>query len=158
MYNHAPENYKCPICIAINGQENDDTLIRQDDIFYKDESVTAFIGSFFIGKNSGHPIIVPNVHYENVYDIPAEVGAHIFSVTKRVAVAVRNTYDCEGISTLQNNEPIGGQHAFHYHLHVFPRYENDDLHVNMNNKRSTTPGERLQYAEKLRSYLKNNDV
>ncbi len=156
MHSHAPKNYKCPICIGINGAENADTLIRKSDIVYRDDLVTAFIGSFFIGKNSGHPIIVPNVHYENLYDLADEVGARIFSVARKVAVAVRNTYDCEGITTLQNNEPVGNQHAFHYHLHIFPRYDGDDFHGNVATKHETTPEERLHYAEKLRNYLENN--
>ncbi len=32
MYNHTPANYKCPICPAVNGIENGDTLIAQSDI------------------------------------------------------------------------------------------------------------------------------
>ncbi len=153
MHNHAPKNYRCPICIAISGMENEETLIVQNDIVYKDDLVTAFIGSFFIGKNDGHVIVVPNGHFENIYDLPDEVGGRIFAVGKKLAIAIRETYGCEGITTLQNNEPIGNQHAFHYHFHVFPRYENDNLHANMSDKRQTTPEERAPFAEKLRDYL-----
>ena len=39
MYNHGPENYTCPICPAVNGIENQDTLIKQSDIVYKDELI-----------------------------------------------------------------------------------------------------------------------
>lgn len=60
MYNHASENYKCQICPAVNGIENEDTWIKQADIVYKDDIVTVFIGSKFVKNNSGHPIIVPN--------------------------------------------------------------------------------------------------
>lgn len=158
MYNHAPEGYKCPICIAVSGVESEDTLIEQADIVYRDDLVTAFIGSFFIGENSGHPIVVPNEHYENIYDMPDHVGARIFSVAKRLATAVRSTYECEGVTTLQNNEPVGNQHAFHYHLHVFPRYMDDNLHGNMSHKRSTAPEERLPYAEKLKGYLQAHEA
>jgi len=62
MYNHAPEGYICPICVAIDGAEDQRTMIRQSDIVYKDGLVTAFIGSFFVANNPGHPIIVPNRH------------------------------------------------------------------------------------------------
>jgi histidine triad (HIT) family protein len=141
MNNHAPESYRCPICPAVQGLENEDTLIKQSDIVYQDDLVTAFIGSFFIGKNDGHPIVVPNQHYENIYDLPDEVGGHIFEVAKKLALAVRQTYGCEGITILQNNEPAGGQHAFHYHTHIFPRYTDDGLHANMLTKRQTTPEE-----------------
>lgn len=38
---------------------------------------------------------------------------------------------CDGVTFLQNNEPASNQHAFHYHLHVLPRYTNDNLHAHM---------------------------
>jgi histidine triad (HIT) family protein len=153
MYNHAPENYKCPICIGIQGVENDDTLIRQTDIVYKDDLVTAFIGSIWVGNNPGHPLVVPNEHYENIYDMPQEVGHRIFDVAQMVAKALKEVRECDGITFVQNSEPMGGQHAFHYHLHIFPRFENDDLHSNMNNSYRPTPEERLQYSEPLKNYL-----
>jgi len=149
MYNHAPNDYKCPICLAIKGVENEDTLIRQSDIVYKDDLVMSFISSFFIGKNLGHVIIVPNEHFENIYDLPNNYSSRITSVAQEMAFALKRAYKAEGITTLQNNEPAGNQHAYHYHFHVFPRYENDDLHNNMLNKKSTTPEERKLYAEKL---------
>lgn len=37
------------------------------------------------------------------------------------------------------------------HLHVFPRYEGDDLYKM--NWRSTTPAERLPYASRLKAYF-----
>jgi len=154
MFNHASPDYVCPICVAISGKETSDTLIRQSDIVYKDNFVTVFISSFFIGKNSGTVIVTPNKHYENIYDLPLKYSSHIAKIAKVIAIAVRNTYKCDGITTLQNNEPAGNQHAFHYHLNIFPRYENDNLHKNMLDKKTPTPRERAPYAEKLRKELK----
>lgn len=153
MYNHASKDYKCPICIAIKGQENEDTLIRQSDIVYKDDLVTAFISSFFIDKNLGHIIIVPNEHFENIYDLPTNYSSHISVVAQKMALALKKSYQADGVTTLQNNEPAGNQHAFHYHFHVFPRYENDDLHNNIQNKKPTTFEDRKPYAEKIKAVL-----
>lgn len=153
MYNHAPQDYICPICLGIQGIENDKTLIRKSDIVFKDEFVTAFISSFFIGNNAGHIIIVPNTHYENLYDLPDDIAGKIQTVARKIAFAIKRTYNAEGITTLQNNEPAGNQHAFHYHLHVFPRYKNDELHVHMMNKKDTTPEERKPYAEKVKKEI-----
>lgn len=150
MHNHAPQSYKCPICLGIEGVENDDTMIRQSDIVYKDVKVMVFVASFFIGQNSGHLIVVPIEHYENIYNLPGEVGAHISSIARKFSIIMRKAYECDGVTTLQNNEPAAGQHAFHYHLHLFPRYENDDIYDHMTNKRATTEQERLQYSEKIR--------
>lgn len=153
MYNHAPENYKCPICLGVQGVENDDTLIRQSDIVYKDDLVTVFIGSFFVGNNPAHPLVAPNKHYENLYDLPEEVSARVSEVSKKVALALKAARNCDGVTIIQNNEPAGGQHAFHYHMHLFPRFEDDKLHENMSNSRRSTPDERKSYADKLKEYL-----
>jgi len=120
---------------------------------YKDIFVTALINSFFVKNNPGHVIIVPNKHFENIYDLPKEYATQINQAAKKVAIALKKAYGCEGITLLQNNEPAGGQHAFHYHLHIFPRYENDKLHKHMLKKISTTPEERRHYAQKLKEAL-----
>jgi histidine triad (HIT) family protein len=155
MYNHAPENYKCPICLGIQGIENGDTLIRPSDIIYKDDLVTAFIGSIWVGNNPGHPLVVPNEHYENIYDMPSEVGHRIYDIAQKLALALKQVRKCEGITFVQNNEPVGGQHAFHYHLHIFPRFENDELHANMNNTRRPSLEETLPFANDLKNYFHN---
>lgn len=153
MFNHAPEGYKCPICLGINGVENEDTLIRKSDIVYKDDKITAFISSYFIGNNPGHVIISPNDHFENIYDLPEDFYPEMLKVAKNVSLALKDAYKCDGITLLQNNEPEGGQHAFHYHLHVFPRYKNDNLHKNMMAKKESTQEERLNYANKIKDKL-----
>jgi histidine triad (HIT) family protein len=137
MHNHASSDYICPICLGVSGVESEDTLLRLTDIVYIDEFVTAFINSFWIKNNPGHVIVVPNDHYENLYDLPSDLGIHIFNTSKKIAIAMKEAYGCDGITTLQNNEPAGGQHAFHYHHPIFPRYKNDDLHANMMDKQRT---------------------
>jgi len=153
MHNHADSEYTCPICLGVNGVESEWTLLRLQDIIYIDETVTAFINSFWIKNNPGHVIVVPNEHYENIYDLPTDVGAHIMAIAKKISIAMKKAYGCDGITLLQNNEPAGGQHAFHYHLHIFPRYDHDDLHQNMHDKKLADPSKRLEYAEKIRSVL-----
>ena len=154
MYNHAPKEYQCPICLAIQGVENENTLIRQSDIVYRDDLVIAFVASFFIGNNPGHIQISPNKHFENIYDLPQKYGHRIFEIAQKVAFALKETRKAEGITTLQCNEPAGDQHAFHYHFHVYPRFENDNLLRQTTNKKPSTPEERLPFAEKLRDYFR----
>lgn len=159
MHNHAPENYKCPICLGVNGIENEDTLLKQADLVIKDDLVSAFINSFWIDTAKGHVIVVPNDHYENLFDIPEEVGNRIFEVSKKVALAMKESYKCDGITLRQNNEPTGDQHAFHYHQHIFPRYDGDSFNVNMTKKSILSdPSERLEYAKKLIIALNKNEI
>jgi DNA-binding transcriptional LysR family regulator len=65
---------------------------------------------------------VPVGHYENLYHLPTVPGHAVHDLVREVAIAIRQTYGCQGVSTLQHNEPAGNQNAWHYHVHVFPRY------------------------------------
>lgn len=130
--------------------------MKPTDIIYSDDFVTVFVNSFFIGNNPGHIIVVPNKHIENIYDMPEEVGYHIFDITKKMSGVMKRAYDADGITIKQNNEPAGGQHAFHYHLHIFPRYNNDEFNDLLSEqKRLADPDERAEYADRLKAQLDN---
>jgi histidine triad (HIT) family protein len=77
MYKHAPKDYNCPICLAINGIENENTMAKQSDIVYRDELVLVYVNSKFIESNPGHIIIVPVEHFENIYELPAKFSHRI---------------------------------------------------------------------------------
>ena len=49
-------------------------------------------------------------------------------MAQQVALAMKRAWAPEGVSTRQHNEPAGNQHVWHYHLHVFPRFEGDMLY------------------------------
>ncbi len=152
-YSHAPENYLCPFCLLIRGVENEHVASVQGDIVYSDTRVTAFVGSHQWPNNHGNVIIVPNEHYENIYDLPVEYAVDIHRVAKMIALAMKAVYQCDGISTRQHNEPAGNQDVWHYHLHVTPRYKNDNFHTA---QRELMPvDQRAKHAEKLRQCLAN---
>jgi histidine triad (HIT) family protein len=154
MYNHAPKDYKCPICLGVKGVESEDTLLRQADLVYRDNLVSVYINSFWIDTAKGHVIVVPNDHYENLYDLLPEVGHRIFDVSQKIAHTMKKAYKCDGITLRQNNEPAGNQHAFHYHLHIFPRYDGDLYNENMTKKSILSkPEDRIEYVAKLKAEL-----
>jgi histidine triad (HIT) family protein len=128
MHTHAPPDYVCPFCLLVAGVEDGRILSVQSDIVYQDEAVTAFIGTRQWHDNQGHVIVVPNQHFENIYDLPTDLAAPIQEAARSVALAMKAAYGCDGVSTRQHNEPSGNQDVWHYHLHVFPRYFGDRLH------------------------------
>jgi histidine triad (HIT) family protein len=153
MYNHTNDNYVCPLCLTAQGIENEHTMALQDDIFYKDELVFAMVNSKFVGNNPGHVIVVPLKHYENIYDLDENIGHRIFDVAKKIAIALKKIRKCDGVMTLQNNEPASGQHALHFHFHIFPRFTGDELGKNLSNARVATNDERRTYSQPLRLYF-----
>jgi len=149
MYNHAPKDYICPFCLVVQGIENEHVQTRQNEIIYQDEAITAFISAGCWSNNKGHVLIIPNAHYENIYELPDDISAKIHALARRVALALKKEYRCDGVSTRQHNEPCGHQDVWHYHLHVFPRYENDNLYFTYREGEPLPPEERRMYAEKL---------
>ncbi len=151
MYNHAPENYACPFCLLIQGITNEHVHSVQSDIVHHDHAVTAFIGAGQWKNNHGNTIIVPNEHFENIYDLPISYAQDIHRVAKLLALAMKAVYSCDGISTRQHNEPAGSQDVWHYHLHVIPRYRNDNYYTTQ--RTSMAVSERARHAEKIRNQL-----
>lgn len=153
MYNHAPANYICPLCLAVNGIESEDTMMKQDDIVYRDDTVIAAISSKFVKKNPGHVIVFPVQHFENIYDLQEKEASQTILIAKQVSLALKEVRKCDGITLLQNNEPASEQHAFHFHLHIFPRFTNDGLSEHIHQPVLSGPDERKAYAEALKKYF-----
>ncbi len=153
MYNHAPLNYICPLCQIARGEATEKGGDQQLCVFYRDEIITAFVAGKWWRSNPGHVLIIPNAHIENIYDMPEEVGHAIFDFSKKVTIALKETYGCEGVSTRQHNEPAGDQDAWHYHLHVYPRYNGDNLYLNHTNTYWPTDEEKKPYTDKLKKFF-----
>ncbi|OGK64800.1 hypothetical protein A2313_00240 [Candidatus Roizmanbacteria bacterium RIFOXYB2_FULL_41_10] len=150
MYTHVSTDYICPLCLAVKGIESTATLMKQADIFFKDDLVLAAVNSKFFIKVPGHVIIIPKQHYENIYKMPEKTLNRISVVSQKMALLLKNVRHCDGITMIQNNEPASGQHAFHYHLHIIPRFNNDGLIESKLKTKVVTPEERIPYANALK--------
>lgn len=151
MFSHAPPGYVCPFCRIVRGIEDEHVLSRQSDVVYHDDTLTAFIGSGQWPRNQGHVLLIPNAHFENVFDLPESFGEPIQRLTRRIALAMKAEYGCTGVSTRQHNEPDGGQDVWHYHVHVFPRYRGDGLYTSSREPMSVE--RRAGFAARLRARL-----
>jgi histidine triad (HIT) family protein len=151
MYNHAPENYVCPFCLLVQGIESKDVHSVQSDIVYHDVQVMAFVSSHQWPNNHGNVIIVPNEHYENIYDLPNRYAGDIHQVARMIALAMKAVYACDGISTRQHNEPAGNQDVWHYHVHVTPRFKGDLFYTTR--RALMAADERAEHARRLKEYL-----
>ncbi len=148
---HEPNDYLCPFCDWLAGNETE--LKQNSDIVLQDDHITAFIAPKWWVNNPGHVIIIPNTHYENLYDMPDELLGRIASASKQLAIAMRASYECTGTSTRQHNEPDGNQDVWHFHTHLFARHKDDRLYQNHDNKQYVSPADRKPYAEKLKRAL-----
>ena len=149
-YIHAPADYVCPFCAVVGGADNPPWVLQQD-VVHRDGETTAWVNGRWWPNNPGGAIVVPNIHVENIYGLERELAGAIHETARRLALAMKVAFQCEGTSTRQHNEPGGDQEVWHYHLHVFPRYRGDDLYGST--PRMTTPDERAPYVASLKDAL-----
>jgi len=148
---HEPPGYQCPFCKLASGEDTAHNC--QVDIVRRTPDAMALISPRWWPRNKGHVLVVPLGHYENLYHLPAMPGHAVHDLVREVAIAIRQTYGCQGVSTRQHNEPAGNQDAWHYHVHVFPRYPGDQLYASAPLPDFVTAEQRGPYAERLRSYF-----
>ncbi len=53
--------------------------------------------------------------------------AAVIATTQKLARAVKQAFDADGVTVMQFNEPASGQTVFHLHFHVIPRFEGVSL-------------------------------
>lgn len=94
-------------------------------IVYEDELAIAFLD--ITQATKGHTLVVPKSPYPNLYEMPIALAGHIMGVAVKVANAIQQAFEPEGLNMLNNNGAIAGQSVFHFHIHLIPRYERDDI-------------------------------
>ena len=80
--------------------------------------------------NAGHALVIPKAHHRDLYTVPAALAAATLETAQRVARAIRAALAPEGLNLLQCNGPAAAQSVDHFHLHVLPRRDGDDLKMN----------------------------
>ena len=74
-------------------------------------------------------MILPKEHYANLYELDDEVAAKALVLAKKMITKLTDIVGCAGYNVVQNNGTAAGQTVFHFHVHLIPRYENDDVKV-----------------------------
>ncbi|MFC7680747.1 HIT family protein [Paenibacillus sp. GCM10028914] len=73
----------------------------------------------------GSGIIIPRQHRETVFDLTEEEWNSTYALLKEVKYIIDQEYKPDGYNVGWNCGSVGGQHIFHAHLHVLPRYADE---------------------------------
>ena len=107
----------CIFCRILTGD-------LESTIVFQDQDCTVLMDIQPI--NPGHMLVIPNEHYPSLESLPPESGQHIFSVSQKIAHALRSSgIQCEGINFFLADGKAAMQEVFHFHLHIIPRFEGD---------------------------------
>ncbi len=111
---------KCIFCDIVNKKSPSWTV-------YQDDDISAFFD--YYPASRGHILIVPNKHYENIFDTPKDILSKIIKLSKRIAMFYKKEMWISNINIVQSNWIFAGQEVFHYHMHLIPRWENDNVNL-----------------------------
>ncbi|MFK0050252.1 HIT family protein [Streptomyces sp. NPDC090741] len=75
----------------------------------------------------GHTLVVPTLHYADVFDTPPDVLAATMALVQRVAGAMRTALNASGVNILSASGPGSEQSVLHLHFHVVPRWADDGI-------------------------------
>ena len=120
------------------------------DIIYEDDFSIAFLDINPV--NIGHSLLMPKEHHENIFDLPEELLAKLSLNAKRLARAIKESLNANGINVTSNNGRAAGQLVFHSHTHIIPRYETDGF-THWKGRRGYKNGEAKEVAEKIKLRL-----
>ena len=110
----------CIFCKIANGEIPSKTL-------YEDEEFRVILD--LAPATKGHALILPKSHFKNLYVLPDETAAKVMKLAKRMATTMTEKLGCDGFNLVQNNNEVAGQTVFHFHMHLIPRYENDNQKI-----------------------------
>jgi histidine triad (HIT) family protein len=111
----------CLFCKIIAGEipcfklfENNDTLAFMD----------------INPANEGHALVIPKEHAADLHAVSDAAITATVKTAKKIAAAIDKTLNPDGLNLLQCNGPAAAQSVFHFHMHVLPRREGDELKLN----------------------------
>ena len=95
---------------------------------YEDDHFLAFLDISQV--TPGHTLVIPKKHARNLLEMTPDETAYLFNIVSRVTKKVEGTTQPQGMNIISNMEEIAGQSVFHTHVHILPRYsQEDDLKI-----------------------------
>lgn len=116
----------CIFCKIANG-EIPSYKIYEDDVVY------AFLD--LSQTTPGHTLIIPKTHVKDIFEYDNDLAGEVFNRIPKIARALEKALpDMKGLNIVNNNKEIAYQSVFHSHIHLIPRYdENDDFSIHFGN-------------------------
>lgn len=114
----------CLFCKIMRGEIPAKTI-------YEDDMAKVFMD--INPLTNGHMLIVPKKHQENILDIEEEFIVHALKITREhLFPLLKEKLNCDGLTIEENN--FYGQDVKHFHIHLIPRYQDDELKQTANTK------------------------
>lgn len=121
---------------------------------YEDDVVKAFLDITQV--TPGHTLLVPKVHIPDIFAYDTELAAAVFERLPKIVRAIKASDPAiKGMNILNNNGKVAYQSVFHSHIHLIPRYsDQDDFGMHFGDHSAQYDTEKLEaVADKIRTQL-----
>ena len=104
----------CRFCDRLADQT--ETILENDLCVFLQKKESVLIGS---------GLIIPRAHRETVFDLTPSEWSALYDIIHQAKTLLDQTYQPDGYNLGWNCGTTGGQHVFHAHLHIIPRYKDE---------------------------------
>lgn len=122
---------------------------------YEDEEVYAFLDLSQVTK--GHTLLIPKQHVTDIFEYDEALAAKVFARVPKIARAIEKAFpEIQGMNIVNNNKELAYQSVFHSHIHLLPRYsQEDDFSMHFGNHMDQMIPEEMQVvADKIKKQVK----
>lgn len=108
----------CIFCKIVAG-EIPSTKVDEDDKAFAFMDINPW--------NKGHTLVIPKEHAVTIFELSEDSAAAVMRLAHRVAPAVLAATGAEGMNLFQSNGKAAWQQVDHVHMHLIPRWRDDEL-------------------------------
>lgn len=80
-------------------------------------------------KVKGHCLVISKRHFETILDMPPSLGVELIDATKNTSLRLMKENKSSGFNCVVNSFESSGQVVKHFHMHILPRKEGDNVSV-----------------------------
>ncbi|MCK9199461.1 MAG: HIT family protein [Bacilli bacterium] len=119
-------------------------------IIYEDNDIISFLDISQATK--GHCLVVLKKHFSDITSTDDKLLSKAIVIAKKIAIKqLKNLEGIIGVNIINNTLEGAGQTIMHTHIHVIPRYKDDELDIVFPNNFGKNSDEQLNsLVEKLK--------
>lgn len=91
---------------------------------YEDSDVLAILDISQVTK--GHALVISKKHYDNFLCVPQKEMHKVMDVAQKIGQVEIKMLGAKGVNILTNCYEAAGQSVPHFHVHVIPRYGDNE--------------------------------
>ena len=127
-------------------------MIRDGEIpstkIYEDDDVLAILD--ISQATLGHTLVLPKIHSDNLLSISEYQFNKVMAKVHMLAKKIVEATNADGVNILNNCNEAAGQSVMHFHVHIIPRYKDDDVEIKFHEHQYDLK----EIAQKIKEHLR----